>query len=108
MGIDQPVELLISRRRGEMYAIPATYLADLTQDGESTPRRLSPSERLQVQAASRLISDALIGLPIDEIEVHEATELLHRLAVETEGEPHFRLDDGRIVSGAHVNFRPRM
>ena len=108
MGVDQPIELLVPHKRGQMYAVAATYIADLTQDGENTPRRLTPSERGQVQTASRLLSDAMIGLPIDEIEVHEATELLHRLSVETKGEPHFRLEDGRIVSGAHVNFRPRM
>lgn len=108
MGADQPVELLVPHRRGQMYAVPATYIADLTQDGEGTPRRLTASERLQVQTASRMLTDAMIGLPVDEIEVHEATELLHRLSVETEGEPHFRLDDGRIVSGSQVNFRPRI
>ncbi len=108
MGADQPVELLVPHRRGQMYVIAATYIADLTRDGESSPRRLTPSERHQVGLASRLLSDAMIGLPVDEVEAGEATELLHRLSMETEGEPHFRLEDGRIISGAHVNFRPRM
>ena len=108
MGADQAVDLLIPHRRGQMYAVAATYVADLTQDGERTPRRLTPSERRQVLMSSRLLADAMIGRPVDEIDVREATELLHRLSIETEGEPHFRLDDGRVVSGAHVNFRPRL
>ena len=61
------------------------------------PGWLSADERAAAERAGRLLSDAIMGRPVDELEVQNAIELLHRLARDSEGEPRFQLEDGRLV-----------
>lgn len=106
MPAGQKVELLVSRRRGgAVVAVPAWYDGDVARAGGGPTRRLTEPERVAVVAASRMLSDAFAGIPIDEIELQSAVELLHRLAGETEGEPSFRLADGRTIGGDEITFR---
>ncbi len=105
MPADQPVELLVSRGRTS-YAVEATYEGDVIPGTGEPPRRLTPAEREQVRRASRMLADAVAGVPVeDELRLNDALELLHRLSALTEGVPRFRLADGRMVEGERLAYR---
>jgi hypothetical protein len=101
----QPIELLVTRGR-TTYAVEATYEGDFVPGTEEPPRPLTEAERAQVTAASRLLADALAGVPVeDELKLNDAIELLHRVSALTEGTPVFRLEDGRKVQGERLSYR---
>ena len=102
MPAGQPVELIVGRRRGQSIALPAVYV----DDGDA--RRLTAAERAQVGRAGKLLADAIGGVPVDELELQNAVDLLHRLSRESEGEPRFRLADGRELAGDGVAYRARL
>jgi hypothetical protein len=108
MPAGQPVELLVGGRRNATYAVPARYVGNFAPGLEAPPRRLTADERAAAARAGRLLSDAIMGRPVDELEVQNAIELLHRLAAQSEGEPRFQLEDGRLVAGAEVTYRARL
>ncbi|HZQ99209.1 MAG TPA: hypothetical protein VFC93_10370 [Chloroflexota bacterium] len=105
MPLGQPVELLVSRRRDATYAVPAAYEGDFIPGTSEPPRRLTDEERARAQRAGQLVADALAGVQVDELQLNDAVELLHRLAGLSEGEPRFRLRDGRVVSGERLAYR---
>jgi hypothetical protein len=105
MPLGQPVELLVSRRRDVTYAVPARYEGDFVPGTSEAPRRLTDEERARVQRAGRMVADALAGAQVDELQLNDAVELLHRMAALAEGEPRFRLADGRVVSGERLAYR---
>jgi len=108
MPAGQPVELLVGGRRNATYAVPARYVGNFVPGRDAAPRRLTAEERASAEQAGRLLSDAITGRPVDEIEVQNAIELLHRLARQSDGEPRFQLEDGRLVGGAEVAYRARL
>jgi hypothetical protein len=105
MPADQRVELLVGGRRNARYAVSARYVGHLAPGGTRPPRRLTPEEREAVARAGRTLADGITGVTVDELEMQNAVELLHRLSRETEGEPHFVLDDGRMVASDEVAYR---
>jgi hypothetical protein len=105
MSPDQPIELLVSQGRGTTYAIPAIYVADLVPGTDQSPRRLTGDERAAVTRAGAMLADAIAGQPVDELALQDAIELLHRLSALTEGQPHFRLADGRLIDGGRARYR---
>jgi hypothetical protein len=108
MPAGQPVELLVGGRRNATYAVPARYVGNFAPGRDAPPRRLRADERAAAEQAGRLLTDAIMGRPVDELEVQNAIELLHRLARESEGEPRFELADGRLVAGADAAYRARL
>jgi hypothetical protein len=108
MPAGQPVELLVGGRRNATYALPARYVGNFASGLDAPPRRLTAEERAAAERAGRLLSDAIMGRPVDELEVQNAIELLHRLSGQSEGEPRFQLDDGRLVAGAEMAYRARL
>jgi len=105
MPADQPVELLVGRRREGTLAFPARYLGNYARGRDVPPRRLREEERAAIARASALLTDAILGIPVDETEVQSGVELLHRLSLETQGEPRFQLPDGRLVAGTDLAYR---
>lgn len=101
MPAGQAVELLVGRR-GATYGVPAVY------DGDAPGRRLTDDERLAVIRASAMLADAIGGQTVDELELNNALELLHRLSLEVEGVPRFRLSSGQSVSGNDVVYRAKL
>ena len=108
MPAGQPVELLVGGRRNNTYALPARYVGNFAGGLDAPPRRLTAEERAAAEPAGRMLSDAIAGRPVDELELQSALELLHRLAGESEGEPRFQLEDGRLVAGAELVYRARL
>ena len=108
MPAGQPVELLVGGRRNTTYAVPARYAGNFAPGLDGPPRRLTDEERAAVARAGRLVGDAIMGRPVDELELQDAAELLHRLAGATEGEPRFQLEDGRLIAGAELAYRARL
>jgi hypothetical protein len=108
MPAGQPVELLVGGRRNATYAVSARYVGNFARGLDAPPRRLTAEERAAAERAGRMLSEAIAGRPVDELEVQNAIELLHRLAREAEGEPRFELEDGRLVAGAEVAYRARL
>jgi hypothetical protein len=98
MPAGQAIELLVGRR-GATYGVPAVY------DGDTPGRRLTEDERLAVARAATMLADAIGGETADELELNNALELLHRLSLEVEGAPRFRLSNGQVVSGSDVAYR---
>ena len=101
MPVGQAVEVLIGRR-GVTYGVPAVY------DGDAPGRRLTEEERAQVARAAALLADAIGGEPVGELELNDAVELLHRLSLEVEGAPRFRLANGQVVSGRDAAYRAKL
>jgi hypothetical protein len=108
MPAGQPVELLVGGRRNATYAVPARYVGNFAPGRETQPRRLTDDERAAAARAGRMLADAIMGQPVDEIEAQNAVELLHRLSRDVEGEPRFQLEDGRLVAGAELSYRARL
>jgi hypothetical protein len=108
MPAGQAVELLVGGRRNSTYALPARYVGNFAPGRDAPPRRLSAQEREAAGRAGQLLSDALMGVPVDELEAQNAVELLHRLAGDAEGEPRFQLEDGRLVASRDVSYRARL
>lgn len=106
MPPDQTVEILVARRRGgPATQLPATYEGDYARGSDAPPRRLTDAEREAIARAGRLITDAFVGAPVDDLELNDAVELLHRLAGEVEGEPRFRLSSGQVIRGHELPYR---
>jgi hypothetical protein len=105
MPAGQRVELLIGRRSRGMVAVPATYVQHVVRGRPAGERRLGDAERRQVAGAAKLLADAIGGVPVDDLELNNAVELLHRLALETEGTPRFRLADNRLVEDDDLSYR---
>lgn len=101
MPAGQSVELLVGRR-GATYGVPAVY------DGDAPGRRLTDDERLEVIRVSAILADAIGGEAVDELELNSAVELLHRLSLEVEGAPRFRLPNGQVVSGGDLAYRAKL
>ena len=108
MPAGQPVELLVGGRRNATYALPARYAGNFAPGLDAPPRRLTAEERAAAARAGRMLSDAIAGRPVDELELQDAVELLHRLARAAEGEPRFELEDGRLVGGGELSYRARL
>jgi hypothetical protein len=108
MPRNQPIEILVSRRRSDaVQVVPATYVGDAVPGTDDAPRGLAADERALVRTASERVALALAGLPVDELHLHDAVETLHRFASLVEGEPRLRIADGRVIGGTQVSFRPR-
>lgn len=105
MPAGQRVELLIGRRSNRVVAVPAQYVQNVARGRPVGERTLTAAERAAVAQAGRRLADAIGGIPVDDLELSDAVELLHRLSVETEGQPRFRLADGRLVEDADVSYR---
>ena len=105
MPMGQRVELLVGGRRNATYAVPARYAGNFARGLEAPPRRLTEEERAAATRAGQLLSDAILGVPVDDVELNDAVELLHRLSLASEGEPRFQLDDGRLIAGENVAYR---
>ena len=105
MPAGQRVELLIGNRRNSVYAVPARYIGHFARQTDAPPRRLTAADRAAAQRAGYLLADAIGGVPVDDVALHDAAELLRRLARESEGEPRFQLEDGRVIGGDEVTFR---
>jgi hypothetical protein len=69
---------------------------------------MTDEERAAAERAGRMVADAICGQPVDELEVQNAIELLHRLAREAEGDPRFELEDGRLVASPDLSYRARL
>ncbi|TAK25685.1 MAG: hypothetical protein EPO26_02475 [Chloroflexota bacterium] len=103
----QPVDLLVGRS-GTTYAVPATYVGDHSPGLDGAPRRLTDAERERVRQATQAFAAAIAGETSSERELRRVVDLLHEASRAVEGEPRYRLADGRIVLGAGVAARARM
>lgn len=107
MPPEQAVDLLVGRS-GTTYAVQATYVGDHSPGFDGSPRRLTDAERERVREATQAFAAAIAGEASSERELRRVVDLLHEASRVVEGEPRYRLADGRIVLGAGVAARARM